>query len=149
MGNRDCVVRFIGDKRPLSQELKDSMKEIEEYSSQFEHTGFTFNFAINYGGRDEIIKSVREIANMVKNGEISPESIDEQLINDHLYTAGLPDPDLMISPSGEQRISNFLLWQSAYTEFYYSDVLWPDFTPEMLEKAICIYQQRNRRFGGV
>ena len=149
MGNRDCVVRFIGDKTPLSDDIKKSMKEIEEYSSQFAHTGFTFNFAINYGSRDEIIKSVKDIALKVKNGEIEIDDIDEKMISDHLYTYGLPDPDLMVRPSGEQRISNFLLWQSAYTEFYYSDVLWPDFTPKMLEKAIIEYQQRNRRFGGV
>ena len=149
MGNRDCVVRFIGDKTPLSDDIKNSMREIEEYSSQFAHTGYTFNFAINYGSRDEIVKSVKEIAALVKEGKINPEDIDQNMISDHLYTCGLPDPDLMVRPSGEQRISNFLLWQSAYTEFYYSDVLWPDFTPKMLEKAIIEYQQRNRRYGGV
>lgn len=149
MGNRDCVVRFIGDKTPLSEDIKESMIRIEEYSSQFAHTGYTFNFAINYGSRDEIIKSVKEIASLYKEGKINIEDIDEKMVSDHLYTYGLPDPDLMIRPSGEQRISNFLLWQSAYTEFYYSDVLWPDFTPKMLEKAIIEYQKRNRRFGGV
>lgn len=149
MGNRDCVVRFIGDKTPLSDELKESMREIEEYSSKFSHTGFTFNFAINYGSRDEIIKAIKEISTLYKDGEIAVSDIDEKMISDHLYTKGLKDPDLLIRPSGEQRISNFLLWQCAYTEFYYSDVLWPDFTPEMLEKAIIEYQQRNRRFGGV
>ena len=149
MGNRDCVVRFIGDKTPLSEDIKESMIRIEEYSSQFAHTGYTFNFAINYGSRDEIIKSVKEIASLYKEGKIHIEDIDEKMVSDHLYTYGLPDPDLMIRPSGEQRISNFLLWQSAYTEFYYSDVLWPDFTPKMLEKAIIEYQKRNRRFGGV
>lgn len=149
MGNRDCVVRFIGDKTPLSDDLKESMREIEEYSSQFAHTGFTFNFAINYGSRDEIIKSVKEIAALVKDGKIEVSDIDEKMISDHLYTKGLKDPDLLIRPSGEQRLSNFLLWQCAYTEFYYSDILWPDFTPEMLEKAIIEYQQRNRRFGGI
>ncbi len=149
MGNRDCVVRFIGDKTPISEDIKESMLNIEEYSSQFAHTGYTFNFAINYGGRDEIIKSVKEIANLYKEGKIDEADINEKLISDHLYTCGLPDPDLMIRPSGEQRLSNFLLWQSAYTEFYYSDVLWPDFTPKMLEKAIIEYQKRNRRFGGV
>ena len=125
------------------------MREIEEYSSQFAHTGFTFNFAINYGSRDEIIKSVKEIAALVKDGKIEVSDIDEKMISDHLYTKGLKDPDLLIRPSGEQRLSNFLLWQCAYTEFYYSDILWPDFTPEMLEKAIIEYQQRNRRFGGI
>lgn len=149
MGNRDCVVRFIGDKTPLSKALRDKMEEIEEYSKQFEDTGFTFNFAINYGSRDEILKSAREIAELYKNGEIELSDINEQLFSDHLYTHGLSDPDLMIRPSGEQRISNFLLWQSAYTEFYYSDILWPDFTPKDLADAIREYQLRNRRFGGV
>ena len=149
MGDRDCVVRFIGDKTPISPEIQESMREIEEYSSQFAHTGYTFNFAINYGSRDEIIKAVKEISLEVKEGKLDIEKIDADVISNHLYTYGLPDPDLMVRPSGEQRISNFLLWQCAYTEFYYSDVLWPDFTPEMLEKAIIEYQQRNRRFGGV
>lgn len=149
MGNRDCVVRFIGDRAPISEDIRESMISIEEYSSQFAHTGYTFNFAINYGSRDEIVKSVKEIATLCREGKLNIEDIDEKTVSDHLYTCGLPDPDLMIRPSGEQRISNFLLWQSAYTEFYYSDVLWPDFTPKMLEKAIIEYQKRNRRFGGV
>ena len=149
MGNRDSVIRFLGDKTPFSQPLKDKMAEIEEYSSKFQDTGYTFNFAINYGSRDEIIKSVKEIATLYKDGKIELSDINEKLVEDHLYTYGLPDPDLMIRPSGEQRISNFLLWQSAYTEFYYSNILWPDFSPKDLADAIKEYQLRNRRFGGV
>ena len=149
MGNRDSVIRFIGDRTPFSKALIEKMNEIEEYSSKFADTGYTFNFAINYGSRDEIIKSVKEIATLYKDGEIELSDINEKLVEDHLYTYGLPDPDLMIRPSGEQRISNFLLWQSAYTEFYYSDILWPDYTPEKLADAIREYQSRKRRFGGI
>ncbi len=149
MGNRDAVVRFIGDKTPFDDRLKEKMKEIEEYSSQFEDTGYVFNFAINYGGREEITASVRKIYDKIKKGEISEEEISEQLISDNLYTAGLPDPDMIIRPSGEQRISNFLLWQSAYSEFFYSDILWPDYGPKQLAEAIKDFQKRNRRFGGV
>ena len=149
MGNRDSVIRFPGDRTPFSPELIEKMNEIEEYSSQFADTGYTFNFAINYGSRDEILKSAKEIAELYKNGEIELSDINKELFESHLYTAGLPDPDLMIRPSGEQRISNFLLWQSAYTEFYYSNTLWPDFTPKKLADAIKEYQKRNRRYGGV
>lgn len=149
MGNRDSVIRFLGDRTPFSPELIAKMNEIEEYSSKFAHTGYTFNFAINYGSRDEILKAAKEVAVLYKNGEIELSDITEKLFEDHLYTYGLSDPDLMIRPSGEQRISNFLLWQSAYTEFYYSNILWPDFTPKKLADAIKEYQKRNRRYGGV
>ena len=107
------------------------------------------NIAINYGGRDEITKAARELAQEVKDGRLSVEEIDEKAISDHLYTAGQPDPDLIIRPSGERRISNFLLWQSAYAEYVTMDVLWPDFKPKDLEKALDEYAMRNRRFGGV
>ena len=107
------------------------------------------NIAVNYGGRDEIVHSVKKIAEKIKNGEISPEDITEEMISDGLYTAGQPDPDLIIRPSGEYRLSNFLIWQAAYAEFYYDDVLWPDFTPADLDRAIEAYNHRNRRFGAV
>ncbi|MBR5310871.1 MAG: isoprenyl transferase [Oscillospiraceae bacterium] len=149
MGNRDAVVRFIGDKTPFDDRLKEKMKEIEEYSKQFEDTGYVFNFAINYGGREEITASVKKIIQGIKNGEIKEEEINEQMISDNLYTSGLPDPDMIIRPSGEQRISNFLLWQSAYSEFFYSDILWPDYGPKQLAEAIKEFQKRNRRFGGI
>ena len=149
MGDRKAVVRFLGDKKPLSEKLRNKMREIEKDSLKYLDGGFTFNFAINYGSRDEILKATREIAELYKNGDVDLEDINEKLFSNHLYTYGLPDPDLMIRPSGEQRISNFLLWQSAYTEFYYSNVLWPDFSPKMLAEAIVEYQKRNRRYGGV
>ncbi len=147
MGDRKVEVRFIGEKERLGEKLKKKMLDIEEYSKQYTHTGYVFNFAINYGSRDEILKGVKEIAQEYKNGNISLSDIDEELFSNRLYTAGIPDPDLLIRPSGEQRISNFLLWQCAYTEFYYSDILWPDFKPKHLAEAIKEYQKRNRRFG--
>ena len=107
------------------------------------------NIAVNYGGRDEIVHSVKRLAEKIMKNELSPEDVTEKAISDNLYTAGQPDPDLIIRPSGENRLSNFLIWQSAYSEFYSSDVLWPDFTPEDLDKAIEEYSKRNRRFGGV
>ena len=107
------------------------------------------NIAINYGGRAEIVKSVREIAELVKKGELNPEDITDQTISDRLYTAGQPDPDLIIRPSGEFRLSNFLTYQSAYSEFWFSDILWPDFTEDDLVTALRAFEKRNRRFGGV
>ena len=112
-------------------------------------TNININLAVNYGGRDEIVHSVRAIAERVKAGQLSPEDIDETMISDGLFTAGQPDPDLIIRPSGEYRLSNYLLWQSAYAELYIDDVLWPDYTPADLDRAIEEYGRRNRRFGGV
>ncbi len=141
------VVRFIGDKTPFSDDLKALMIENEEGSK--DRDGMALNIAMNYGSRDELVKAVRKISSSVKNGEIDIDSINEQTISDNLYTAGQPDPDLIIRPSGEYRISNFLLWQSAYTEFVIMNKLWPDFSKEDLDEAIRIFNQRNRRFGGV
>jgi undecaprenyl diphosphate synthase len=141
------VVRFIGDKTPFDDDLKALMKENEEGSK--DRDGMVLNIAMNYGSRDEIVRCVKNIATDVKNNKIDVESIDEQLISDNLYTANQPDPDLIIRPSGEYRISNFLLWQSAYTEFVIMNTLWPDFTPSDLDEAIKIFNQRNRRFGGI
>ncbi len=149
MGDRKVEVRFIGEKERLGDKLKQKMLDIEAYSKQYSHTGYVFNFAINYGSRDEILRAVRQLAQETKEGILTAEQIDAEVFSNHLYTAGLPDPDLMIRPSGEQRISNFLLWQSAYTEFYYSNILWPDFKPKNLAEAIKEYQKRNRRFGKV
>ncbi|MEE3427631.1 MAG: isoprenyl transferase [Ruminococcus sp.] len=141
------IVRFIGDKTPFSDELKALMIENEEGSK--DRDGMVLNIAMNYGSRDEIVRAVKNISENVKEGVLDIDSIDEDLISDNLYTAGQPDPDLVIRPSGEYRISNFLLWQSAYTEFVIMNKLWPDFTEKDLDEAIDIFNNRNRRFGGV
>ena len=138
---------FLGDKSAFSGELLELMLDIEEKTK--DRTGMTLNIALNYGARNEIVHATKSIAEMVKNGEISIDDIDEQLISDNLYTKGQPDPDFILRPSGEKRISNFLLWQIAYSEFVYMDVLWPDFTRKDLDDAIIEFNRRNRRFGGV
>lgn len=140
-------VRVIGDKTGLDKKLVDKINELEEATKNA--TGLKFTIAINYGGRDEIRRAVKSIALDVKAGTVSPDDITEELINDRLDTSGLPDPDLLIRTSGEERLSNFLPWQLAYTEFYFTDVLWPDFSKEDLLKAIRYYNGRERRFGGV
>lgn len=141
------VVRFIGDKAPFDDDLRNLMIENEESSKG--RDGMVLNIAMNYGSRDEIVRAVKNICNNVQSGAVLPENIDEQLISDYLYTSGQPDPDLIIRPSGEYRISNFLLWQSAYTEFVIMNKLWPDFETSDLDEAIKIYSQRNRRYGGL
>ena len=136
-------VNFIGDRTPLAEDIKALMKKNEDGSK--DATGLTLNIAINYGGRDEITNAVKKIV----NSGVNAEDITEDLISQNLYTYGIPDPDLIIRPSGEYRLSNYLIWQSAYAEYWFSDILWPDFTPQHLEKAINDYNHRNRRFGGV
>ena len=136
-------VRFIGDRSPLADDIKELMLKNERESENA--TGLTLYIAINYGGRDEIVKAVQKI---IKSG-VKAEDITEKVISENLYTADCPDPDFIIRPSGEYRISNYLIWQSAYSEFWYSDILWPDFTERHLEKAIDDFNKRNRRFGGV
>ncbi len=145
--DENIKVKFIGDLSPLSDELKQLIKESEEGSA--DATGLNLNIALNYGGRDEIVHAVKKIAKKIEKGEISVDSIDEKMISDNIYTASQPDPDIIIRPSGEYRLSNFLIWQAAYSEFWYSNVLWPDFKPKHLDKAIIDFQQRNRRFGGI
>lgn len=145
--DENIVVKFIGDKSAFSPDLQQLIDENEQMSSK--RSGMVLNIAMNYGSRDEIVRAVKNIAFKVNNNEISVEDINQQLISDNLYTAGQPDPDLVIRPSGEYRISNFLLWQSAYTEYVIMDVLWPDFTEKMLDAALIEYARRNRRFGGV
>lgn len=146
--DEDIVVKFIGDKTAFSPDLQALIKENEESSAN--RTGMVLNIAMNYGGRDEIVRAVRQIAREVQNGTTEIDKIDVQTVSGHLYTAGQPDPDLIIRPSGEYRISNFLLWQSAYAEYVIlDDVLWPDFTKKMLDQALIEYARRNRRFGGV
>ncbi len=139
-------VRVIGDKSKLDEDLRESIRVLEEASKDY--TGLNFQVALNYGGRDEITRSVRQICEEVKEGKISPDMIDEACISSHLDTSDIPDPDLLVRTSGEQRISNFLLWQLAYSEMYFTDVLWPDFDEKELEKAIEYYKTRERRFGG-
>lgn len=145
--DENVKVRFLGDTSVFDPQLQQLILEIEQVSEN--RTGMVLNIALNYGGRAEIVRAVRLLAQDVKDGKLQPEAINEQAISSHLYTAGQPDPDLVIRPSGEQRISNFLLWQSAYTEYFVLDILWPDFTPEMLDKALEDYAKRDRRFGGV
>lgn len=140
-------LRFIGDLSPLDEELKELAKESEESSRSV--TGLVVNLAVNYGGRQELLNTARMLARQVEAGLIKPDDIDESMFNRFIYTAGQPDPDLIIRPSGELRLSNFMLWQSAYSELWFSDILWPDFKPEHLEKAIDDYNLRSRRFGGI
>ena len=141
------VVRFIGDKSPFDKELQELMIENEEGSK--DRDGMVLNIAMNYGSRDEIVRAVKGISENVKNGIIDIDSIDETMVSEYLYTANQPDPDLIIRPSGEYRISNFLLWQCAYSEFVIMNTLWPDFSTDDLDEAIRIFNNRNRRFGGV
>ncbi|MGN0565730.1 MAG: isoprenyl transferase [Candidatus Limousia pullorum] len=141
------VVKFIGDKTGFNSELQELIRENEEESAN--RDGMVLNIAMNYGSRAEITMAVKKIAEKVKSGELSVEDITEQTVSDNLYTAFQPDPDLVIRPSGEYRISNFLLWQSAYTEYVIMDKLWPDFTKEDMNRALLEFANRNRRYGGV
>lgn len=140
-------IRFIGSKEGMPKDIVKLMEEVEKRSDDKCKT--YINIAVNYGSRAEIVKSVKDIVADVKSGKISIYDIDEDTVSSHLYTAGQPDPDLIIRPSGEYRLSNFLMWQSAYSEIYIDDVLWPDYTPDDLDRAIEEYSKRNRRFGGV
>ena len=142
--NNMCV-RVIGEKSRLDDDIRNSIEELENATKN--NTGLHFTIAINYGGRDELVRATRKIAEKVAKGEVKPEEITESMVNDHLDTAGYPDPDLMIRTCDELRISNFLLWQLAYTELYVTPVAWPDFSKEELEKAVEAYNRRDRRYG--
>lgn len=144
---RNFRIRFVGDKSALADDLVALFDTCEKQS--LDKSGTVVNLAVNYGGRAEITGAVRKIAEKVSAGEIDIDSIDENLISSSLYTAGQPDPDLIIRPGGESRISNFLIWQSAYAEFFFTETLWPDFTPDCLDAAIIDFCSRNRRFGSV
>ena len=144
--NNMCV-RVIGEKSRLDEDIRKRIVELEEATKG--NTGLHFQIAINYGGRDEIVRAARKLARQVKEGTLLPEEITQECLGDALDTAGIPEPDLLIRTCGEQRISNFLLWQLAYTEIFVTDCLWPDFDQEELEKAILAYNKRERRFGGV
>ncbi|MBR2085782.1 MAG: di-trans,poly-cis-decaprenylcistransferase [Oscillospiraceae bacterium] len=136
----------IGDKTPFPQDIRERMIQLEEDTK--DNTRLTCLMCCNYGGRAEIAHSAREIAELVKAGKLNPEDITEETLSDHLYTAGMPDVDLVIRPSGELRLSNYLIWQCAYAEYYFTDILWPDFTTDDLDKALIDYAGRGRRFGG-
>lgn len=148
MAENNVAVQVLGDLSVLPEDIRALIDECNAAARGLEHPVIA-SLCINYGGRDEIKNAVRAIARRVQAGELAPEDVTEELISANLYTAHMPDPDLIIRPSGEVRISNFLLWQAAYAEFYFTDVLWPDFKPEHLEQAIASYNGRQRRFGGV
>lgn len=141
------VINVLGDISRLPEECITEINRAKEKTKN--NTGLVMNMALNYGGRAEIVRAIKNIVLDSKEEKIDVNDIDEALVNKYLYTANMPDPDIIIRPSGEQRLSNFLLWQCAYSEFWYSDINWPDFTAENLKEAIIDYQKRNRRFGGV
>lgn len=146
MEKNAVTFRFFGDLSKLSPALQKLCREAEARSSQYHEV--QVNFCLNYGGRDEIVKASQAFARDVADRKRKPEELTEAVLSSYLYSAGVPDPELIIRPSGEMRISNFLLWQSAYSEFVFMNVLWPDFAPEDLDRAIEEYHRRNRRFGG-
>ena len=143
---RNIRIRVMGNINELDKGLKDSINRLVEKSKN--NTGLTLNIAFNYGGRNEIVRATKQIATMVKNDEIKIDDINEEMFSNNLYTKGEPEPDLLIRTGGELRISNFLLWQLAYTEFLFIEKYWPDFDKEDLLNAINIFEQRNRKFGG-
>lgn len=140
-------IRMIGDRSGLDADIREKLEVAERETAKYNKLDFTI--ALNYGGRDEITRAVKKLAKEVKDGSVDVSEITEAVIAEHLDTAELPDPDLMIRTSGECRISNYLVWQLAYTEFYFTDILWPDFNKETLKEAIRYYNGRERRFGGV
>lgn len=140
-------VKMIGDRTRFDQDIIDGINRLERETK--DNTGLTFVIAVNYGGRDELTRAVRKLAADCCAGKLEPSAVTEQVLNSYLDTADIPDPDLLIRTSGELRLSNYLLWQLAYTELYVTDCLWPDFNQEELEKAIIVYNRRDRRFGGV
>lgn len=143
--DENIVIRVLGDEEALSESLRNKINEV--VSATKDNTGIIFNIALNYGGRNEIVNATKNICKDVKNGLIKPEDITEEVFSSYLYTKDDPDPDLLIRTSGEIRLSGFLPWQSVYSEFYFTDVLWPDFTEKNLDEAIAEYNKRNRKFG--
>lgn len=140
-------VKVIGDISAFDEDIQKSVWELEEFSKDYDQ--LFFQIALNYGGRDEIVRGIRKLTQDAVDGKVKPEEINERLFEDYLDTAGIPDPDFLIRTSGEQRLSNYLLWQLAYTEFYFTEVPWPDFHKPELLKAIEKYNERDRRYGGV
>ena len=145
--SRNNKIVFLGDRTALEPRYQQLMNEIEEGTA--DRTGMVLNVAVNYGGRQEIVRAAQALARQAAAGQLDPAAIDEQMLAAHLYTAGQKDPDLILRPSGEKRLSNFMLWQAAYAELVEMDVLWPDFTPADLDAAIEEYNRRSRRFGGI
>ena len=140
-------VRVIGDVSAFDKDIQEQIRVLEEYSARYD--GLYFQIALNYGSRDEIVRSMRSMAGDIKKGTLLPEDITEDIFSGYLDTAGIPDPDLLIRTSGEERLSNFLLWQLAYSEFYFTEKTWPDFDINELKKAIEVYNSRDRRYGGI
>lgn len=144
---RNNRVRVIGNREPLRKDIQEKMAEVEKMTEN--NTGMVLNLAVNYGGREEIASAASRIAKDAVSGTLDADKITEKTLADYMYTAGLPDPDIIMRPSGELRLSNFLLWQAAYSEFWFADMCWPDFTPKHIKKVIYDFQQRDRRFGKV
>ena len=140
-------VRVLGDLSRLAPKLQEQIRDLEEFSRDFD--GFYFQIALNYGSRDEMLRAMKRMLADAEAGKLEKEALTEALFAEYLDTAGIPDPDLLIRTSGEQRLSNFLLWQLAYSEFYFTPVLWPDFDEEELKKAVAAYNNRDRRYGGL
>ena len=145
--NDDIKIRFLGDTSVFSSDFQELISETIQIGEK--RTGMVLNLAMNYGSRAEITRAAKSLAEQVQHGMLQPQDITEKLLSEHMYTYGQPDPDLIIRPSGECRLSNFLLWQSAYAEYIFIDVLWPDFTTKHLEDCLHEFTMRNRRFGGV
>ncbi|MBE7035108.1 MAG: isoprenyl transferase [Ruminococcaceae bacterium] len=146
IAGRDIKIRIIGDRSALSDEINAEIDAVHEYTK--DRTGTTLYMAINYGGRQEIVQAVQDLCRKAQAGSLNPDELTEDAISERVYTEHVPDVDLIIRPSGELRLSNFLLWQSAYSEFWFSDINWPDFTTRDFTQAILDYQNRDRRFGG-
>ncbi len=146
LNDNNVKVNIVGDREALSDKVNKSIDKA--LSRTKNNDGLKFNIALNYGSRAEIIHAVKKVGQDIKDNDLNPENIDEYMIDSNLLTAGTPDPDVIIRTSGEMRLSNFLLWQAAYSEFVFTDVLWPDYSPEEFEKSIIEYQSRKRRFGG-
>ena len=144
---KNVQIRLLGNIEPLPSDAKKSV--LKAVGDTAENTGLVFNIAINYGGRAEIVRAAKELAKQAAEGTLDPDSIDEALFASQMYTADMPDPDLIIRTGGELRLSNFLTWQSAYSEIYVTDTYWPDFTPDRLKEAIEAYNGRDRRYGGI
>jgi undecaprenyl diphosphate synthase len=143
----NIIIHFIGDKSPLNSYLKNIIRDLERRTKN--NTGMHLNIALNYGGRQEIVRAAQLLAQRAKDGEIQPKDIDVDMMSNSMYTAGQRDPDFILRPSGEKRLSNFMLWQSSYSEFIDMDLLWPDFTKADFDAAITEFNKRSRRFGGL